>query len=162
MKNYRCINIHLGFNPYNRGWFPQDFSIMNKLPVGVTIHEIDTQLDHGPIIVQEEIPIFAYETSLDVYNKIQKLELEMLDIYLEILISGEYKTWHPKIEGNINYKADFDILCELNLMQKGTLGEFLDLLRATTFPPYENAYFYDNEGNKIYVSVNLKQEIKDK
>ncbi len=52
--NYRCINIHPGYNPYNRGWFPQVFSILNKNTAGVTIHEIDQELDHGPIIYQEK------------------------------------------------------------------------------------------------------------
>ena len=37
----RCINVHPGFNPYNRGWYPQVFSILNKYPAGVTIHEIE-------------------------------------------------------------------------------------------------------------------------
>ena len=46
--------------------FQQVFSILNKLPVGVTIHEMDEQLDHGIIIVQKEINIFSWETSCDV------------------------------------------------------------------------------------------------
>ena len=29
VKAVRCINVHPGFNPYNRGWFPQVFSIIN-------------------------------------------------------------------------------------------------------------------------------------
>ena len=30
VENVRCYNIHPGYNPYNRGWFPQVFSIINK------------------------------------------------------------------------------------------------------------------------------------
>ena len=51
-----CFNVHPGLNPHNRGWFPQVFSILNGLPCGVTIHNMDTQLDHGPIAWQEEVP----------------------------------------------------------------------------------------------------------
>lgn len=28
--NHRCINIHPGYNPYNRGWYPHVFSIINE------------------------------------------------------------------------------------------------------------------------------------
>lgn len=40
-----CINIHPGFNPYNRGWFPQVFSIINAFPAGATIHLMDNEID---------------------------------------------------------------------------------------------------------------------
>lgn len=154
---HRCINIHPGFNPYNRGWFPQVFSIIDKQPVGVTIHEMDAELDHGPIIIQQEIPIYEYETSFDVYQKIQELELKLLADNLEVLILGDYKTWLPDFEGNINNEADFRSLCELDMDRVGTFREFLDILRATTFAPYDNAYFLDKDNNKIFVSVNLKK-----
>src|SRR5687768_5901648 len=55
VKAVRCINIHPGYNPYNRGWFPQVFSIINKLPAGATIHEIDEEIDHGKIIAQQQV-----------------------------------------------------------------------------------------------------------
>lgn len=158
VKNHRCINVHPGFNPFNRGWFPQVFSIINKLPVGVTIHEMDSELDHGPIIIQEKINVYEQDTSLDVYKRIQELEVEMLKKHLPSLMRGEYSTTIPQCEGNVNYKADFDKLCMLDLNQEGTFGEFLNILRATTFDKYDNAFFYDTNGNKIYVSVNLKKK----
>jgi len=58
----RCINIHPGLNPHNRGWYPQVFCMLNGLPLGATIHEIDDQLDHGPIIDQLEVPLYPWDT----------------------------------------------------------------------------------------------------
>ena len=160
VEKYRCINVHPGLNPYNRGWFPQVFSILNKLPAGVTIHEMDEQLDHGPIIVQEEIPIFLHETSYDIYQKIQQLEIKLLEEHLDELLDGTYETSLPISEGNINYKVDFDKLCEIDIEKTGTFGEFIDILRATTFGKYDNAFFYNEQGEKVYVSINLKVEKK--
>jgi len=51
VENVKCINVHPGYNPINRGWFPQVFSIINDLPIGATIHEIDNELDNGKINV---------------------------------------------------------------------------------------------------------------
>lgn len=158
VKKYRCINVHPGFNPYNRGWFPQVFSIINKMPVGVTIHEMDDQLDHGAIIYQEKIEIEDKDTSYDVYMKIQKKEVEMLNKYLRKLMDNEYKVVISEDEGNVNLKKDFDMLCELDLDKYATIGEVIDLLRATTFQGYKNAYFIGEKGKKIYVNIELLEE----
>ena len=157
VDNYRCINVHPGLNPYNRGWFPQVFSIINKKPIGVTIHEMDRELDHGPIIFQEELSISSYDTSLDVYQRIQDKEIEMIEEHLEEIVTGEYITHQMPNEGNINFKIDFDRLCEIKLDKKGTFGEFIDILRAITFAKYDNAYFVDEQGNKVFISINLKK-----
>src|ERR1035441_6956770 len=50
VSGIRCINFHPGFNPHNRGWFPHVFSMINGKPAGITIHEMDEQIDHGLII----------------------------------------------------------------------------------------------------------------
>ena len=39
---------------------------------------------------------------------------------------------------------------------EGNLAEAIDLLRATTFNGYRNAYFYDRDHNKIYIEVHLE------
>lgn len=157
VQNHRCINVHPGLNPYNRGWYPQVFSIINKLPVGVTIHEMDKELDHGPIICQKELVIKSYETSFDVYNRILSTEIEMIEEHLDEIIENRYKLYAMDNEGNVNYKEDFNRLCEIDLKKKGTFGEFIDLLRATTFDKYDNAFFVDEDGKKVFVSVNLKK-----
>ena len=157
VNNHRCINVHPGLNPYNRGWFPQTFSIINKLPAGVTIHEMDTELDHGPIIYQERLEIHSYDTSKDVYERILKVELELIKNHLDDLVNGTYTTHPMDTEGNINYKSDFDLECRLDLDKTGTFSDFYDLLRALTFPPYKNAYFIDENGEKIYISLNISK-----
>ena len=90
VENHLCINVHPGLNPHNRGWFPQVFSILNGLPVGVTIHKMDAALDHGPILWQEELPIYPQDTSKDVYDRILTKELELLDAHLGDILTGNY------------------------------------------------------------------------
>lgn len=158
INNYRCINVHPGYNPYNRGWFPQVFSILNKKPIGVTIHEMDSKLDHGAIIYQAQIAVDEYDTSYSVYQKIQKLEVELLKQNLSCLLKGDYQVQEMASEGNINYKRDFEELCKIDLNKKATYGEVIDFLRAMTFDKYNNAYFMDKKGNKVYVSITLIKE----
>ena len=158
VENHLCINVHPGLNPHNRGWFPQVFSILNGLPVGVTIHKMDTELDHGPILWQEELPIYPQDTSKDVYDRILAKELELLDRHLEDILTGNYTLTPMAEEGNINYKADFDALCPIDLNEPATYGAVIDRLRALTHAPYQNAYFVDADGKKVYVGITLRKE----
>lgn len=157
VNSIRCINLHPGLNPYNRGWFPQVFSIINDLPIGATIHEIDNKLDHGPIIVQEEIIINPEDTSLDIYDKVIQKEIDLFAFNFKSIILGTYTPIPPKEEGNLNFKKDYDKLCKLDLTHNGTLKEHIDLLRALTHGDFNNAHFYDKDGNKIYVKIELSK-----
>ena len=158
VENHLCINVHPGLNPHNRGWFPQVFSILNGLPVGVTIHRMDRKLDHGPILWQEELPIYLQDTSNDVYDRILAKELELLDKHLGDILTGNYTLTPMAEEGNINYKADFDALCPIDLKEPATYGAVIDRLRALTHAPYQNAYFIDADGKKVYVGITLRKE----
>ena len=158
VENHLCINVHPGLNPHNRGWFPQVFSILNGLPCGVTIHKMDTQLDHGPIAWQEEVPQYPWDTSKDIYERILAKELDMLDRHLGDLLTGNYTLTPMKGEGNINYKADFDALCRIDRNEPATYGAVIDRLRALTHAPYENAWFIDEDGKKVYVGITLRKE----
>lgn len=158
VREHLCINVHPGYNPYNRGWYPQVFGIMNKLPLGVTIHQMDAELDHGPILYQQRLEVRANETSKDVYQRILALEMELLEAHLEDILSGNYTLAPMLEEGNVNTKQDFDALCEIDLDKPATYGEVINFLRAMTFAPYDNAYFYDVDGKKVYVGVRMKKE----
>jgi methionyl-tRNA formyltransferase len=156
VSEIRCINIHPGLNPYNRGWFPQIFSIINNLPLGATIHEMDEELDHGAIICQKEVALESWDTSLSAYEKVQKAEIELLEKWLPKIISGNYNKIMPLSEGNINLKKDFNALCEIDLNKIQKIGDTIDLLRALSHGEYYNAYFKDSKTNeKIYVRVKL-------
>lgn len=153
-----CINIHPGLNPYNRGWFPQVFSIINKLPAGATIHVMDEEIDHGEIIVQEEVFVESHDTSLDVYNKILLKEIELFEINIDHILNLEFNTKKPSFEGNYNSIQDYRNLCQIDLDKKVSMGEAIDYLRALTHLPYKNAYFIDENGKKIYISIDLYKE----
>jgi len=158
INSIKCINVHPGFNPYNRGWYPQIFSIINGFPVGVTIHEMDEQLDHGPIIVQEKCTIDPWDTSESVYLKIIELEKKILLNCYESIIKRQYTTFFPSEEGSLNQRNDFEKILKIDLSQTGTFAEFLNLLRALSHGEHKNAYFLDPQNNKVFVRVFLEKE----
>lgn len=155
----KCINIHPGYNPINRGWYPQVFSIIHDLPIGATIHEIDNQLDHGPIIDRSLVEKFDYDTSETLYNRILEKEIQLLNENLKNILDNNYAVFLPEESGNLFLKKNFNDLLEIDLNATCTAGELIDRLRALSHGNYNNAYFFDRKtGEKIFVGINLKKD----
>lgn len=157
ISKVKCINVHPGYNPFNRGWYPQVFSIIYDLPIGATIHEIDDQLDHGPIIARKNVVKYGYDTSETLYKRVIEAELELLDEHLPGILANSYKIIYPENQGHLYLKKDFNNLKEIDLNKNYNAGEFLKLLRALTHGDFQNAFYIDRDtGKKVYISVNIK------
>ena len=53
-----CLNLHLGRAPEFRGSSPGFYEMLEGVPqVGVTVHRVSEQLDGGPILHQEVVPL---------------------------------------------------------------------------------------------------------
>ena len=159
VSKVKCINIHPGYNPINRGWYPQVFAIINDYQIGATIHEIDTELDNGHIIARAFVNKEVYDTSESLYNKVIAKEIELLEANLESILNNTYEAFQPESENNLFLKKDFNQLLHLDLNEETTVGKVIDKLRALTHGSYSNAYFIDEKtGKKIYVGIQLKPE----
>ena len=160
VKNVKCINIHPGYNPINRGWYPQVFAIINSSLVGATIHEMDEYIDHGNIIDRQLLKIYSWETSKEVYERILKLEISLIKKNLLAILNNKYTTFSPDKEEPNNYhsREDFKNLCQLKLDEPTTVKDVINHLRATTHGDYANSYFIDENGTKIFVKIVLKKE----
>lgn len=159
VNSVKCINVHPGYNPINRGWYPQVFSILYDLPVGATIHEIDEQLDHGPIIARAFVDKENFDTSESLYHKIINKELELFENHIDSIISNKYATTIPEENGNLFLKKDFNDQLHLNLDETSSLHEFIKRLRALSHGNFNNAYYIDSvTGKKVFVSITLTPE----
>lgn len=50
------LNVHLGMLPEIRGMSSPEWSLLKQVPVGVTVHYMDSGIDTGPILQQSEFP----------------------------------------------------------------------------------------------------------
>lgn len=53
----RLVNLHISLLPWNRGYDPNIWSMLEDTPSGVSIHLIDKGIDTGDILIQKEISI---------------------------------------------------------------------------------------------------------
>lgn len=69
----RIINLHISLLPWNRGADPNLWSYLEDTPKGVSIHRIDTGIDTGPILVQQECYSEPDDTLRTSYERLDQL-----------------------------------------------------------------------------------------
>lgn len=87
------LNIHPSKLPKYRGPSPVQTALLNgDTSTAVTIIKLDKEVDHGPILAQQEVEILDEDTNQNLENKLGTIGAElMLDILLPYL-KGNLKT----------------------------------------------------------------------
>jgi len=104
----KIINLHPGFLPWNRGYYPLYFSIKDKYPSGNTIHYIDSGIDTGDIIVQKEIKFTSQDTYRTAYNKMRDDMIEMFKKTWPLIELGKNNRKTQQGDFSHYWKRDFD------------------------------------------------------
>lgn len=77
----QVLNIHPSYLPEYRGPAPVVQTLLDGvLETGVTLIEIDTKVDHGPILAQEHFPLRGNELPEELYTL---LTVKGVDLFLE-------------------------------------------------------------------------------
>lgn len=63
-----CLNLHISYLPWNKGADPNFWSFAENTPRGVSIHEINENIDDGPIIYRRKIAYRKNDTLFSSYN----------------------------------------------------------------------------------------------
>lgn len=153
-----CINLHPALLPFNRGSYPNVWSIVDKTPAGVTLHYMDEGIDTGDVIAQKEVPVRATDTGESLYRRLEIEGLELLKNAWPSIRSGS-NSRRPQPAGSGSYHAARDVerIDEIHLDSSYRAEDLLNVIRARTFPPYSGAYFLQG-GKKIYLRLELSDE----
>ena len=151
-----CINLHPALLPYNRGAYPNVWSIIDGTPAGVTLHYIDQGVDTGDIIAQQEVPVDETDTGKTLYSKLETASVELF-VKTWPAIHMQQITPFPQSEANgtahrLHDVEDIDQI-ELDKAYKAT--DLINILRARTFPPYKGSYFLNSSGKKVFMRLEL-------
>src|ERR1700691_4803790 len=94
------LNVHLGLLPEVRGMSSPEWSLLQNLPVGVTIHYIDSGIDTGPILRKYELPNAAACPSLnDLRNRLIAFGIEKTG---EVVAALERGTISPEPQSHFS------------------------------------------------------------
>ncbi|MGO9405470.1 MAG: methionyl-tRNA formyltransferase [Terriglobales bacterium] len=153
-----CINLHPAYLPYNRGTYPNVWSIVDQTPAGVTLHYVDEGIDTGDIIRQKKVPVLCTDTGETLYRKLETAGLELLrESWPEIQAGRVERTPQSRQSGTSHRAGDTARIDEIRLAESYRAEDLLNILRARTFPPYKGA-FIRNAGRKVYVRVQFEEE----
>ncbi|MBL0059840.1 MAG: hypothetical protein IPP35_12245 [Elusimicrobia bacterium] len=155
-----CVNLHPGFLPFNRGSYPNVWTLVEGTPAGVTLHYMDEGVDTGDIISQRPVAKEPWDTGGSLYHR---LEAESLRLFQESW--GPLKDVHKpsrapqeKGKGTLHRMSDVEMIDEIHLEKNYLAKDLINILRARTFPPHPGAYFRQ-DGRKIYLRLQLLEEL---
>jgi len=152
------INLHPAYLPYNRGAYPNVWSIVEGTPAGVTLHYVDDGVDTGDIIAQREVPVEPIDTGETLYHKLEKACVDLFKETWPLIRSGQAPRFpQRKDEGTYHRISDVEQIDRIDLNRTYTAKQLIDIIRARTFPPYPGAYF-EYQGRKVYLRLQLLYE----
>lgn len=94
------VNVHPALLPAFPGAHAVEDALAHGVKVsGVTVHIVDEEVDHGPIVFQEAVPVLSDDTPATLHERIQKAEHEVYPMVIDafargdIVVDGRIVTW---------------------------------------------------------------------
>ncbi len=160
-KNTLCVNLHPGILPHGRGRNPYAFALNDGTAAGATLHVMDEQIDHGPIIAVQEVLKRPEDTCDTLYVRVVKAEEVLITEYLPKLIqvggTGALAPF-PEPQPRARTKKDCEELCKLDLDSMDA-RQLLKCLAALTFGDQLHANFIDASGRRLHVGVVFERKV---
>lgn len=149
------VNIHPAYLPYNRGRYPNVWSIVDATPAGVTIHYIDEGVDTGDIIAQTMIEVSPLDTGQTLHQKLEEESSKLLRATWPLIASGNAPRTPQDVSKATTHKAkDVENIDRIDLDQTYKARDLINIIRARTFPPFPGAFFEEN-GRRVYMRIEL-------
>jgi len=150
------VNLHPSYLPYNRGQYPNVWSIIEGTPSGSTMHYIEEGIDTGDIIARKEVQVEPVDTGETLYRKLEQTSLELFQETWPLLRRGKVPRTPQSGEGGTYHRTpDVDTVDKIDLDGTYLARDLINVLRARTFPPYTGAYFIA-DGKRVYMRLQLE------
>lgn len=158
-----CVNLHPAYLPYNRGLWPNVYSIIDGTPAGATVHYMDAGIDTGDIIARVQVPITETETGGSLHQRCTSALVGLFKWCWPSIRTGTALRTPQQIHegdgaGDYHFAGDIKGIEQIDLDKMYNAGNLIDIIRANTYPPYPGAYFLDEKGEKVYMRMQLLRE----
>ena len=150
------VNTHPAYLPWNRGTYPNVWSIVDQTPAGVTLHYMDEGVDTGDIITQRRVKIEPVDTGKTLYRKLEDACVDVFQNSWPLLLRGDVQPVEQDNEAGTHYRRkDVEGIDCIDLDETYRAGDLIDILRARTFPPHNGAYF-EVDGRRVGLRLELE------
>jgi len=138
LKRYlRVYNLHPGYLPWGRGYYPVFWAMWEGHPAGATLHQISEGIDEGPIVAQTQVAYTSADTGYSLFCRVRDAEKTLFSSYWDRIVHGEELPTFPQSPGgSYHAKGEFFELKRGSSWQKLSACELVKLARCLTFPGY--------------------------
>jgi methionyl-tRNA formyltransferase len=132
-------NLHPGYLPWGRGYFPVFWALWEGTPAGATLHEMTPGVDEGPVVEQERVPYADGDTGGALHARVMEAERRLFRRHWPRIAAGGAPAGRPQ-EGHGSYhpKSEFTRLKEGDAWQSLPADRLRRLVRCLTMPGYPN------------------------
>lgn len=131
------FNLHPGYLPWGRGFYPVFWALWERTPAGATLHKMTTQVDKGPIVAQINVPYTEADTGGTLHARVDEAEKELFLRYWTALTHSEALPTFPQTSGGTYHaRRQFFELTDSGRWLGLSATELLRLLRAASHPAY--------------------------
>lgn len=151
------FNLHPSLLPFGRGKDPNFWAIVDQTPFGVTIHQVVSKIDYGPIVANRDIPYGWEDTGGTLYEKAVKEIKSLFAEQLPILLQKNVKLLAQPDSRNFPTRRREELIQKSTIIldEYYTAREFLNILRAKTIDGFPGAIFVENNIQyEIRISIN--------
>lgn len=155
------LNLHPGYLPHTRGWHTPSWAILEQTPFGATLHVMSEEIDAGDIVAQRRLEIDPGDTAHSLYQRVWETELEVFRAAWPGLAGGAIpRTPQPMGVGTAHRKEELlsAEVQRIDLDAETTAGDLLRRLRALTTNRPEEAAYFEADGRKYRVRVDIQEE----
>jgi len=86
---HRILNVHPALLPAFRGAHAiRDALAWGAKVTGVTVHVVDEQVDQGPIVLQEAVPVGPTDTEASLLSRVHRVEHRLYPRAIALMLSG--------------------------------------------------------------------------
>jgi len=85
----KMYNLHPGYLPWGRGYYPIFWALWEDTPAGATLHEINEGIDTGSIVDQIQVKYDIEDTGGSLFQRIRQAEKELLIKYYPQIREGK-------------------------------------------------------------------------
>lgn len=161
LPRHGVLNLHPAFLPYNRGWHTPSWALLEQTPIGATLHFMEAGVDMGDIVHQQELAVSPGDTANSLYRRLKALELEVFRAAWPALAAGSY-TRRPQRpdEGTAHRRQELfsPEVQRIDLDAQVRAGDLLRRLRALTTNRIDEAAYFEVDGRRFRVQVQIQEE----
>jgi len=159
IPEHGVVNLHPAYLPYNRGWHTPTWAIHDTTPYGATLHFMEEEIDSGDIIHQKKLEKKLSDTADDLYQRVKKLEFQVFKEGWKDLVNFDYDRKSQNLEkGSKHTKEDIKKIQKIDLNEKIKAEKLIRKLKALTTNKISEAAYFENEGKKYRVQINIEKE----